>query len=137
MLSRNERNGFGLPRCFEQVEARETDGQTEAARAGAARVYIKDAIARMGFGFVGVAVDDDLETGGLRVEVELFEIVEHVDGGACELQGLSERQGFCPGLGVDIAADGVERGDSTELIEDSWIADVAGVEDCVGALESG
>src|SRR4029450_8673596 len=58
-----------LPGSFEKVEASEGDGQREAAGAGAAGVDIEDAVAPVGFGFVGVSADDDVVAGGRRIEV--------------------------------------------------------------------
>ena len=62
---------LGLPRRLVELEARDSDRQEEALWAGAAGIDVEDAITPMGFGFVSVATDDDVEAGDGGVEVEL------------------------------------------------------------------
>ena len=54
---------INMPGSFGQVEARQGDGQGEAAGAGAARIDVEDAVVPVGLGLVGMAADDDLEAG--------------------------------------------------------------------------
>ena len=70
----------GVGRC--DAEEGVGDGEVEAARAGAAGVEVEDALAVVDGGFVGVAVEDDCDAGGLGFEVQVVEGVEHVDQAA-------------------------------------------------------
>jgi len=131
-----EVNELDLPRCFEQLEAGDGGGKGEAAGAGAARIYIKHAIAQVRVGFVGVARDDNVEARGFGVEVEILEPVQHVDGSVGEFDDLGQRERACPGFRVHVAAYSMDRGDGLKLFEDGEIADIAGVEDGAGPFES-
>jgi hypothetical protein len=100
-----------LPGSFEKVEASEGEGQRETAGAGAAGVDIEDAVAPVGFGFVGVSADDDVVSGGRRIEVEFLKIVEDVDRNVVECDDFGQREGGGPGCGVHVAAHGEDRSD--------------------------
>ena len=58
------------------------DRQAEAAGAGAPGVKVKGALEVLDGGLVGVAVEDDGDSGGLGADVEGFAGVEHVDEAA-------------------------------------------------------
>lgn len=88
-------------------------------------------------GFVGVAVEDGGEFGGGGVEAEVPNIVKHVDVGAFKEHDFSFGQAAAAACAVDVAADGGERRDGGEGVEDFGVADVAEVEDGVDALEKG
>lgn len=126
-----ELNEFRLPGRLGQVEAGEAYRQSEAARAGAAWIDVEDAVAPVRVGFVGVAGDDDLNAGGVGVEVKVFEIVQGVNGGQSEVHDRRLRKDFTPGLGIHIAADRVDRRDGLQLFENERVADIAGVDDRV------
>lgn len=132
-----ERNEFRLPGRFRQFETGEAYGQREAARPGAAWIDIEDAIAPVRFGSVRVARDDDLNAGRLGIEVEVFEMVQDVNGGWRKAHHRGSRKAFRPRLGIHIAADGVKGRDGSESIEDERVADIAGVDDGVGTLQGG
>ncbi len=113
------------------------DGQIESSGAGAAWVDVEDSIFLFYFWVVAVAVDYCGYACGLGLEVEAGEIVEQVDGCAFGFDEVGFGQGAGPGLGVDVAADCGDRGNLFEGGEDFGGADVAGVEDAVGAREGG
>ena len=69
------------------------DGEVEAAGAGAAGVEVEDSVAVADGGFVGVAVENYADAGGLGVEVEVVEVVDDVDEAAGELDGLGGGEG--------------------------------------------
>ncbi len=89
----------------------------------------------MRFGLVSVAADDDVEAGGFWVGVEVLKIVQDVDRDILEFDDSGERKGRGPGLGVHVAANGEDGCDGFELVEDSRIADVARMNDGLGAFE--
>jgi hypothetical protein len=128
---------LGLPRRLVELEARDGDRQAEALWTGAAGVDVEDAIMPVGFGFVSVAADDDVEAGGFRVEVELCKIVQDVDRDILEFDDCRQRKGRGPWLGVHVAANGEDGRDGFELVEDGRAADVACVNDGLGGLERG
>ena len=77
-----EGEDFGLRLGVVDAEEGVGDGEVEAAGAGAAWIEVEDALAVLGGGFVGVAVEDDSDAGGFGFEVQLVEGVEHVDQAA-------------------------------------------------------
>jgi len=102
---------IGLPGSFREVQAGYGNGQGEAPGAGAARVDIEDAFVPTGVGFMGVARDDDMEAGDFGIEVELAEVVEHVDQNVLDADDFGGWQGSSPGIAVHVAADGHDRCD--------------------------
>ena len=128
---------LGLPGSFGEVEAGDSDGQGEAAGTGAARVDIEAAFVPTGVGFMGVAGDHDLEAGDFGIEVELAEVVEHIDQDVLDADDFGGWQGSSPGLGVHVAADGHDRRDASKSIKDGGVANVASVDDSLAALQGG
>lgn len=126
---------FALPRRLEELQVCDGDRQVEALWTGAARVDVEDSIAPVGFGFVSVAADDNVEAGDFRIEVKLFKVVQDVDRDILEFDNCGERKGRGPGFGVNVAANGEDGRDGFELVEDSRIADVTCVNDGLGVLE--
>ena len=90
------------------------DGEVEAAGADAAGVQVEDSMAVVDGGFVGVAVEDDSDAGGLGIEVEVFEVVDDVDEAAGEFDGLGGGEVGAGAVGVDVAADGGDGGDAAK-----------------------
>jgi hypothetical protein len=93
-------------------------------------------------GHVGVAVEDDGEFGGGGIEVEGFEVVEHIEVEAGVGRVLDENDfGFgkfgAGAFAVDVAADGGDGGDFGELVEDGDFSHVTDVQNAVDAAESG
>jgi hypothetical protein len=136
-LGHLETQKLGLPRRLVELEARDSDRQAEALWTGAAGVDVEDAIMPVGFGLVSVAADDDVEAGGFRVEVELFKIVQDVDRDILEFDDCRERKARGPELGVHVAANGEDGCEGFELVENGRAADVACVNDGLGAFERG
>jgi hypothetical protein len=113
------------------------DGEVEAAGARRAWVEVEDSLVVLHGGIVGVAVEDNRDAGGLRVEVEVFAGVDHVDQTAGQLDGLGGGEEGAGTVGVDVAADGGDGGDTGEVDEDGGIADVAGVKDVIDTGQGG
>src|SRR5690606_4085769 len=89
----------------------------------------------IGIGFVRMAIDDRGKTCRLRVEVEFIQYVEHIDietgPGDDRIQGKA--YGKFPM--VDIATNGMDGGDSFQLGKYFGIANVAPVNNKLGALQ--
>jgi hypothetical protein len=131
-----ERDDFGVKAGGCQNQAGDGDGEAESAGAGAAGVDVQDTGAKLVGWHVAVAADDGSEAGGRGVEVELVDVVKDVEDGVLDFDDLGFRQALCPGVSVDIAADCGDRGDGCERLENVWSADVARMNDAVGAAES-
>ena len=88
-----------------------------------------------------MAVEDGGKFGGGGVQVERFEVVEHVDVEACVRRIFDEDDfGFgqfaACAFSVDVAANGGDGGDFGEFGQYKGIAHVADMQDAVDALES-
>src|SRR5579883_607734 len=64
-----------LPRPAAQVQSCEGNWKMEAARAGAAWIQIKNAVALNAFGFMRVAAHHDVKAGRGGIKVELLAVV--------------------------------------------------------------
>jgi len=125
-----------------EVESSDGDRKVEAARAAGAGVEVEDAFFCIEVWDVGVAVENGGKFGGRGIEVEGFEVVEHVEVDALVRRVLDENDvGFgeigAGAVAIDVAADGGDGSDFGELVEDGDFADVADVEDAVDTVESG
>jgi hypothetical protein len=128
---------FALPRRPEELDVCDGDRQVEALWAGAAGVDVEDSIVPVRFGLVSVAADYHVEAGGFRVEVELFKIVQDIDRNILEFDDCGERKGRCPRLGVHVATNGENGCDGFKLVEDGLVANVACMNNGLGAFERG
>ena len=120
-----------------QVQPGEGDGEREAAGTAASGIEIKDVVAVLDERLMGVAVDDDGDSGCTGVEVEVVDGVEHVDEAAVELDGFGCREIGAGAVEIDVAANGGDGSDRAESVKDVGVADVAGVEDVVGTGDGG
>src|SRR5271166_1786166 len=84
---------------------------------------------------MAVAVHHYPESGGFRLQVELSEIMQHVDRHSASFDDLGHGQKARPALSVDVAADRGHRSDLLEHFENFESSNVAGVEDAVGAAQ--
>ena len=107
-----EGENFGGGVAVLDAEEGAGDGEGEAAGACAAGVEVQDAVAVLDGGLVGVPVEDNADACGLGVEVEVVEGVKDVDEAAGELDGLGGGKEGAGAVGVDVAADGGDRGDA-------------------------
>jgi len=87
------------------------------------------------FDFVGVAGNDGIEAGGLGFEVQIAQIMKHVESCVAKFDDHRGREFVCPWSGVHIAAHGENRGNGAEAGEDPRFADVASVENKVNAAQ--
>jgi len=73
-------------RVARQLEGRQRDRQGEAARAGASRIEVEDAAHGLDLRTMRMPRDDHVDPGGGGIEVEVLEVVKHMDGPAAERQ---------------------------------------------------
>ncbi len=118
-----------------QVQQGHCDGQGKPPRTRAARVEVEHLILPFDLRFVAVAIDDGTDAGGLGTDVEVLERVHHVQEVALQLNHLGCGEGGAGAAGIDISADGSQGSEGSELFQDAWIADVAGVEQVIGAAK--
>jgi len=109
--------------------------QIEAPRARAARIEIEHTVLLFDLRPMAVTVHDYAESRAFRLQIELPQIMQHIDRNVAGFNDLSFGQRARPGVGVDVAADGSYRRDLRECFEDFGCADVAGVEDAVGTAQ--
>jgi hypothetical protein len=125
-------------------QGQESDGyrQLKPARTAGAGIEVEHAFFRVVIRHVGVAVEDGGEFGCSGIEMESFEIVQHVEVEARVRRIFDEDDFSFRELGagavlVDVAADGGDRSDFGELVEDGDFADVTDMEDAVDAAKCG
>jgi hypothetical protein len=82
-----------------------------------------------------MATNNDAESCGSGFQIQRMKVVKDVDGGAGGFDNGNGGQDVGPAGGVDIAADSNDRGDLAESVENFGTADVAGVDDEIGAAQ--
>lgn len=106
-----------------------TDRQLESPRARAARIEVKHSVARLLLGDVAVAANHDVESRSFRFQIELGQVVQHVDGRAAEFDDFGLRKLARPPTFIDVASDRGERRQRRQLLNDLGIANIACVDD--------
>jgi len=82
-----------------------------------------------------VPAHDDVESGHGGIEIQLVDIMEHIEENWAGFGDRSRRQGLRPGSLIDIAADGDHRGHGFKGGNDFGLADIAGMNDQIRSLE--
>ncbi len=75
--------------------------------------------------------NDSSESGGLGLEIELGQVVKDVYRYTGYFEHVGDGNLTSPGSAIDVAADCGYRRNLRQLVEDSRIADVSGVDDVV------
>lgn len=101
--------------------------EIKAPRAAGARIEIENALAMSYVGFVGVSIENRCKSGCYRVEADSLHIVKHVNVVTFQQQDFCFWQVAARSTSINVAADGGDRGDGGERLEDVGIADVAEV----------
>ena len=107
----------------------------ETTRTGAARIKIEDAVLLFYLWMMAMSVDHCTESGGLWLQIESGEIVEHVDRYASDFDYFRCGQRARPWFSVDVAANRGHRRDVCERFEDFRSADVSRVKNAVGSAQ--
>lgn len=111
------------------------DRQLEPPRPRAARIEIKNAISHLLPRDVAVPRDHGREAGSFRLQIQLPNIVQHINRDAADLENVSFGQCAGPGSFVDVAADCRELRNCPQLIENLGLANIPGVDDVVRAVQ--
>jgi predicted Rdx family selenoprotein len=118
------------------------DWKLKAPWAAGARVEVEHAFFRDEIRDVGVAVEDGGKFGCRGIEVQGFEVVQHIDveagvGRVFDEDDFGFGQLAAEAFSVDVATNRCDGSDLSEFVEDGWFADVAEMKNAVDALESG
>ncbi len=92
-------------------------------------------MARLLFRNMAVAGDDDIEPGCFRLQIELRQIMQYIDGDSANLDDFCRRQLAGPRLFVDIAADSGYGRDRRQLIKNLGSAHIACMDDVLRAAQ--
>src|ERR1039458_4738344 len=111
--------------------------QPKPPRAAGAGIEVEHALAAVEVGHVRVAEEHGGELSGGGVQVERVEVVEHVDVAAAEEENLRLRKLAARAVAVHIAADGGDRSDLAQILENGRLAHVAQVQNALDAGEGG
>jgi len=84
-----------------------------------------------------MAGDDYAESRCLGLQIELREIVQHIDGNARDLDDFLRREFAGPWGLIDIAADGGYRRDGCEFVKNLRRADVSRMNDVLRTAQRG
>ena len=79
--------------------------------------------------------NDGREIRSFRREIELVEIVQDVQAEIANLHDFSYGKLLGPGGRINVAAHGVNRGDSAQAWQDFFGSDVSGMNDDVGTCQ--
>ena len=111
------------------------DGKFETPRSSAAGIEIENAIPRLLPGHVAVAGNDHGESRGFGLQIELRQVVQHVDRNSSYFEHVSFWQPARPGAFVDIATHHPQRGDAGKFVKNFRGANIPGMNDGVGAAQ--
>src|SRR5690348_16682418 len=86
---------------------------------------------------MGVAKNDGGKVGGAGIQIQLGQIVQHVNRNSIQLKNVSGRKVTSPPLTIHVAADGSNRGYAGKLSQDRGVSHIARMDDVVRAAQSG
>lgn len=112
-----------------------TDRQFESLWARTPWIEVKHSAARLLFWYVTVPEDHDAESGRFGLQVELPEVMEHVEGSAIQLDGLSLGQPARPRALVNVAAHRRHWRNRGEFLENFGSAHIPGMNDVFGTTQ--
>ena len=113
----------------------DTDRQLESPWSRAAGIEIEDAVARLLLRNMTVPGYYNFETSCFGLQIELGQIMQDVDRNTRELDRFSLGQPARPRPFVDVPADGCDRRNCREFVEDFRSAYVSSVDDVLGSTE--
>src|SRR5206468_1414733 len=96
-------------RVARQLEGCQCDGQGEPARARTSRIEVEDAAHGLDLRAMRMPRYDHVDPGGCGIEIQVLEVVKHINGPAAELQAGTVGVAVRPPARVDVPADGRRR----------------------------
>jgi hypothetical protein len=106
-------------------------GEFEAAGSCAAGVQVEHTGAVLDARLMGVAADHHSNAGGSGVDVNPMFGVDEVEKLPGQFYDVGGRKIGAQAVGVDVAADGGDRCEFAQDVQNIWIADVPGMQDVV------
>jgi len=85
---------------------------------------------------MAVAEDHCLESGGFGLEVELGQVVQHIDRDADDDEGFALRQFVRPHAFINVAAHGRDRRDRPQPVQDVGCAHVSGMNNVLHSTQN-
>ena len=110
-----------------QIQTRHGNRQLKPAWSSTSRVDVEDAIALEFSRLMGVAADDDMESGGRGIQVESVQIVQNVEENPTRFRDRCFRQGARPIRLIYVSTNGNKGSEFSQRIENFRFADVTGV----------
>ena len=111
--------------------------QPKSPRPRASRIEIQHAILHFLLGPMAVPADDNCKSRRFRLQIQFVQIVKHIDRDAADFEHIRGGDLPGPGFAIHISADRGNWRNLSQLFQDGGIADVAGMNDVVGAAQSG
>jgi len=118
-----------------QVKTCERHRQLKSTRSCASGIDVKNSIAHMFSGLMGVTADDDSKPGCRRIEIQSVNVVKHVKQDRAGFGDGSLRQGSGPFGSIHVSAHGNYRRESVQGFENLGPAYVTGVNDEIGVAK--
>ena len=118
---------FHCKRLALQIQARHSDGQLKPARAGASWIDVEHAITFKFSRLMGMPANNDVETGGRRVQVEGVHVVKNVEEDFARFRHRRFGQRPGPIGGVHVSAHGNDRSEFPQRSEDFRLAYITGM----------
>lgn len=112
-----------------QLQYRQGDGQAKTPWPGASWVKVEHALNSLDPGPMRVAGNDHVNSAGYGIQLQLMDIVQHVDRAPAEPYDCGVGIRFRPVAGINIPSDRNHRRNPTESDDDLRPADIAGVDD--------
>lgn len=114
------------------AQQRHAHWQVEAAWSGAARIEVEDAVSALYRRPVRVPVDDGVHLCRFGIEIEVIEVVEHVQQRLAHFDDLGPGQ---PVAHIDVAANGGDGRNRAQRVKHARLAYVARVDDVLDAAQ--
>ncbi len=131
-----EFNDFAGDAAVANAKSPNADREFEAARPRAGWIEVEHTVSRLVHRSVGVAANDGSKSCGGWIEVQLFQIVEHVKREPASFNHFGLRKRVATGTAVDVSPNSLDGRNATELVEDIGRAYVTCMQDEIGAAQS-
>ncbi len=112
------------------------DREFEAARAGAAGIQEQDAVALNNRRTVGMAADDDAETGCGRIYFKFFYVVDDIDADFSNFDDRRFGKPARPTTLIVISSDSDDGSDRFQGLDHLGLPDIPGMDDQIRTLKS-
>jgi len=84
-----------------------------------------------------MTADDNLKTFGRGIQIDFFQVMQHVDADAADARDFGFRNRAGPGAGVIVSANDNNGSNRLQVANHFGVADIAGVKNQLDAVERG